>query len=79
MVTQKKGVTTRSTKEANMEPRIIKVCSNISNVFTSSPVAYMVTLRVAAQLRKEGIQCGRNRVARLMREKGIQAKTKQKF
>ncbi|NLV92162.1 MAG: transposase [Firmicutes bacterium] len=35
--------------------------------------------RVAAQLRKEGIQCGRNRVARLMREKGIQAKTKRKF
>jgi len=35
--------------------------------------------RVARQLRNEGISCSRNRVAKLMSENGIVAKTKRKF
>ena len=35
--------------------------------------------RVTAELRAKGIACGRNRVARLMRQNGIKAKTKRRF
>lgn len=35
--------------------------------------------RVTAELRDNGIQCGRNRIARLMKENGIKAKTKRRF
>ena len=35
--------------------------------------------RVAAELRARGVACGRNRIARLMRQNGIQAKTKRRF
>ncbi len=35
--------------------------------------------RITAQLRARGIRCGKNRVARLMRENGIMAKTKRRF
>jgi len=35
--------------------------------------------RVARQLKKEGISCSRNRVAKLMSKNGIVAKTKRKF
>ena len=35
--------------------------------------------RITAELRANGIRCGKNRVARLMRENGIQAKTKRRF
>jgi len=35
--------------------------------------------RVTAELRDGGICCGKNRIARLMRENGIRAKTKRRF
>jgi transposase InsO family protein len=35
--------------------------------------------RITAELRDNGIQCGKNRIARLMRENGIKAKTKRRF
>lgn len=35
--------------------------------------------RVYAALRREGIACGRHRVARLMRDEGIRSKTKRRF
>ena len=35
--------------------------------------------RITAQLRASGIRCGKNRIARLMRENGIMAKTKRRF
>ncbi|MGD0626845.1 MAG: IS3 family transposase [Thermodesulfobacteriota bacterium] len=35
--------------------------------------------RVTAELRANGVACGRNRVARLMRQNGIKAKTKRRF
>lgn len=35
--------------------------------------------RITAELRASGIRCGKNRVARLMRENGIRAKTKRRF
>jgi len=35
--------------------------------------------RVTAELRAKGVSCGRNRVARLMRQNGIKAKTKRRF
>jgi len=35
--------------------------------------------RVTAELRANGIPCGRNRVARLMKSNGIKAKTKRRF
>jgi len=35
--------------------------------------------RITAELRSDGIACGKNRVARLMRQNGIKAKTKRRF
>jgi len=35
--------------------------------------------RITAELRARGVRCGKNRVARLMRENGIHAKTKRRF
>jgi putative transposase len=35
--------------------------------------------RITAELRSNGMVCGRNRVARLMKQNGIKAKTKRKF
>jgi len=35
--------------------------------------------RITAELRSNGIACGKNRVARLMKQNGIKAKTKRKF
>ena len=35
--------------------------------------------RITAELRSNGIVCGKNRVARLMKQNGIKAKTKRKF
>jgi transposase InsO family protein len=35
--------------------------------------------RITAELRDNGIQCGKNRIARLMKENGIKAKTKRSF
>lgn len=35
--------------------------------------------RITAELRDNGIQCGKNRIARLMKENGIKAKTKRRF
>lgn len=35
--------------------------------------------RITAELHAQGIQCGKNRVARLMRENGVKARTKKRF
>ena len=35
--------------------------------------------RITAELRDNGIQCGKNRIVRLMKENGIKAKTKRRF
>lgn len=35
--------------------------------------------RITAELRDKGIQCGKSRIARLMKENGIKAKTKRRF
>jgi putative transposase len=35
--------------------------------------------RITAELRSNGVPCGKNRVARLMKQNGIKAKTKRKF
>lgn len=35
--------------------------------------------RITAELRDHGVYCGKNRIARLMRESGIRAKTKRRF
>ena len=35
--------------------------------------------RITAELRANGIQCGKNRVARLMKSNWIKAKTKRRF
>jgi len=35
--------------------------------------------RITAELRNNGIHCGKNRIARLMKENGIRAKTKRRF
>ena len=35
--------------------------------------------RITAELRASGLRCGKNRVARLMRENGIMAKTRRRF
>jgi putative transposase len=35
--------------------------------------------RITAELRSKGVYCGKNRIARLMKENGIKAKTKRRF
>jgi putative transposase len=35
--------------------------------------------RITAELRSKGVRCGKNRVARLMKQNGIRAKTKRRF
>ena len=35
--------------------------------------------RITAELRDKGVYCGKNRIARLMKENGIRAKTKRRF
>lgn len=55
-----------------------KLLKEIRKVYQVSRRTYG-SPRITIALQKEGISCGRNRVARLMRENGIAAKTKRKY
>ncbi|RKD21950.1 putative transposase [Caminicella sporogenes DSM 14501] len=55
-----------------------KILSEIKRVHKESRETYGIR-RVTAQLNKEGISCGRNKVQRLMRENNIYCRTKRKF
>ncbi|NPV54624.1 MAG: IS3 family transposase [Firmicutes bacterium] len=55
-----------------------KLLVHIKQVFEKSRHLYGY-LRVTRKLNVDGIKCGKNRVARLMRENGLQARTKRKF
>jgi transposase InsO family protein len=55
-----------------------KLKAKILNIFHGSHGTYGAP-RIHADLRSQGFRCGRNRVARLMRQLGIKAKAKRKF
>lgn len=52
--------------------------SHIRAVYEHSRCTYG-SPRIAIELRDRGITCGKNRIARIMRDNGIMAKTKKKF
>jgi transposase InsO family protein len=54
------------------------VGERIRRIFEASEATYGV-LRIQRQLRAEGIFAGKNRVARLMKEKGLRVKTRRRF
>jgi len=55
-----------------------KLGAKIHQIFDGSHRTYG-SPRIHAELRFQGLSCGRNRVARLMRKLGIKAKTKRRF
>lgn len=55
-----------------------KLKAEIVDIFDGSHRTYGAP-RIHADLRSQGFFCGRNRVARLMKQLGIKAKTKRKF
>jgi len=68
---RKRGVSNRT--EANQELlKLIECAMQMSRRTYGSP-------RITAELNAQGIKCSKNRVARIMRENGIRAKTKRKF
>lgn len=64
-------VTKRMWAEAKLVNRIFDIHRDSRGIYGSP--------RIAAELKKQGRQVGENRVAQLMRENGIRAKTKRKF
>jgi len=68
---RKRGVSNR--KKANR--RLLK---SIDDAMQRSRWTYG-SPRITAELNAQGIECSKNRVARIMRENGIRAKTKRKF
>lgn len=65
-------------KESDREKSNRKLLEEIARIHRESRQTYG-SPRITAQLRAEGCGCGRKRVARLMRENGIMAKTRRKF
>ena len=61
------------------EPRTIEPFLRPSNVSMRPAAASMVPPRSTAELREEGYQCGRRRVARLMRQAGLRGCPKRRF
>jgi len=68
-------------KTAGKQPKIIQngeLLNQIRKVYNISRRTYG-SPRITKALKKEGITCGKNRLARLMQENGIAAKTKRKY
>jgi transposase InsO family protein len=68
----------RSAPESNRARENVRLLTHIRAVYEESRKTYG-SPRVHAELCGRGIGCGENRVARLMRESGIQAKHRRKF
>lgn len=63
---------------SSREKENLRLVSHIQAVHKESRKTYG-SPRIHAELRSRGIKCGKNRVARLMRQRGIQARHKRKF
>jgi putative transposase len=63
---------------SSREKENLKLVTHIKAVHEESKKTYG-SPRIHAELFSRGIQCGKNRVARLMRQRGIQARHKRKF
>ncbi len=63
---------------SSREKENVKLVTHIKAVHEESRKTYG-SPRIHFELRTRGIRCGKNRVARLMRHKGIQARHKKKF
>ena len=68
----------RKEPESSREKEKVKLITHIKAIHEESKKTYG-SPRVHAELCSRGIECGENRVARLMREEGIQAKHKKKY
>lgn len=68
---KKRGKSTRQIKDENLLEKIKKIFENSRETYGSP--------RITAELKADGNKCSRNRVARIMQENGIVAKTKKKF
>jgi len=64
--------------ESNRQRQNKELMTNIRKTYKLSRGTYG-SPRITKALHKKGIACGKNRVARLMRENGIVAKTKRKY
>jgi putative transposase len=64
--------------ESNREIQNRKLLKKIRYVYKVSRGTYG-SPRITRALKKQGINCGKNRVARLMRDNGIAGKTKRKY
>ena len=61
----------RSRQNKNLKAKILDIFKGNHRIYGAP--------RIHAELRSQGIRCGRHRVARLMQKLGIKAKTKRKF
>jgi transposase InsO family protein len=63
---------------SSREKENLKLVTHIKAVHEESKKTYG-SPRIHAEICSRGIRCGKNRVARLMRQRGIQARHKRKF
>ncbi len=68
---QKAPSSTRAMKDEQLLAKVVEIFKTSRSTYGSP--------RIHAQLQKEGISCGRNRVIKLMQLAGIKSKTKRKF
>lgn len=64
-------VSSRDNKNTDLVDRIVKIHKQSRKTYGSP--------RITEDLKSQGIPCGKNRIARLMRKNGIMAKTKKKY
>lgn len=64
--------------ESSRKKRNAELLKKIRNIYKVSRETYG-SPRVTHALKNEGIQCGKNRIAKLMKENNIAAKTRKKF
>lgn len=64
--------------ESNRKRKNKELLKKIRKIYKVSRGTYG-SPRITRSLQKQGVTCGKNRVARLMRENGIAAKTKKKY
>lgn len=75
----KSGYYKRQNKQlCNRAKENTMLLNRIKHIFNEHKGCYG-SLRVTKQLRKHGILCGKNRIARIMQENNIRAKTKKRF
>ena len=68
----------RSRKQSSREKMDSCIKDDIKRVFFENKKRYG-SPRIYHQLKREGIKCGRHRIARIMREEGLVARRKRKY